>query len=427
MANQNFFNNTLEQTDPELLGMLRKEYSRQSEHLELIASENYTSQAVLEAIGAKGSLFTNKYAEGYPAKRYYGGCEYADEVENLARQRGQKLYTVGDFVPHVNVQSHSGSQANQAVFLATLKPGDTILSCDLSHGGHLTHGSPVNVSGKWFNAVHYGVDKETELFNFDEILALAKKEKPQMIIAGYSAYPRIVDFKKFRDIADEVGAILLVDMAHISGLVATNYHPSPFPHAHFVTSTTHKTLRGPRGGMIMCHPEDAKKIDSAVFPGMQGGPLVHIIAGKAVMFHEALQNEFKEYCAQVIHNSKVLANELASREYRIVSGGTDNHLMLVDLQSKNVTGKEAELALDVAGINANRNTIPFDTKSPFVTSGMRLGPAALTSRGMGESEMKFIAELIDTAIQAKDDTAKLAAIKQQVKVLCLDFPIYPEI
>jgi len=422
-----FFNQHLEKTDPELLTSLRKEYRRQSDHLELIASENYTSLAVLEALGYKGGIFTNKYAEGYPGRRYYGGCEYADEVENLARDRGKKLFTVGDFVPHVNVQSHSGAQANQAVFLATIKPGDTILSCDLSHGGHLTHGSPVNLSGKWFNIVHYGVNKETEQLDYNTIEDLAKKSKPQMIIAGYSAYARTIDFKKFREIADSVGAVLLVDMAHISGLVATGEHPSPFPHAQIVTSTTHKTLRGPRGGMIMCQPELAKKIDSAVFPGLQGGPLVHVIAAKATMFHEALQDSFKTYTKNIIENCKGLAAALQERDYRLVSGGTDNHLFLVDLRNKKITGKDAEFALDKAGINANRNTIPFDPESPFTTSGMRLGTAAITTRGMGMTEMKQIAAWIDDAIVNRSDEAKLAKIKSEIKTLCQDFPIYPEI
>jgi glycine hydroxymethyltransferase len=415
------FEEDLSIKDPEVLAAMKSEYGRQRDHLEMIASENYTSRAVLQAMG---SILTNKYAEGYPGKRYYGGCEWVDVVEDLARKRGAELFRVGDFVPHVNVQSHSGAQANQAVFLAMLQPGDTILAASLDHGGHLTHGSPVNLSGKWFKVLPYGVSRETERFDMNEIRALAHQHKPKMIIAGYSAYSRTIDFPTFRAIADEVGAVLMVDMAHISGLVAGGVHPSPFPYAHIVTSTTHKTLRGPRSGMIMSHPELGKKIDSAVFPGLQGGPLMHVIAGKAVMFKEALEPEFKSYAAQVVANCKALAEALSNLGYRIVSGGTDNHLLVMDLSSKGLTGKEAQEALDKAGINANRNTIPFDTQSPFVTSGVRLGTAAVTTRLMGLKEMHQIAEFIDTALMARGDDKKLRAIHEGVISLCKRFPVY---
>ena len=347
-----------------------------------------------------------------------------DVVEDLARTRGAKLFSVGDFVPHLNVQSHSGAQANQAVFLALLQPGDTYLAASLDQGGHLTHGSAVNLSGKWFKPVPYNVNKETERFDMEEIRQLALEHKPKLIIAGYSAYSRTIDFEAFRKIADEVGAYLMVDMAHISGLVAGGTHPSPFPHAHVVTSTTHKTLRGPRSGMIMCHPDLAKKIGSAVFPGLQGGPLMHVIAAKAVMFKEALEPEFKNYAKAVVENSQVMADELTRLGYRIVSGGTDNHVFIVDLTNKDITGKEAQEALDKAHINANRNTIPYDTRSPFVTSGVRLGSAAVTTRMMGASEMKKIANLIDQALQGRGDEARLAAIAKDVQQLCADFPIY---
>jgi len=419
---QEFFQHKLKEKDPELHKALDLEYGRQLEHLELIASENYTSLACLQAMG---STLTNKYAEGYPGKRYYGGCEYVDQAEHLARERGKKLFSIGDFTPHINVQSHSGAQANQAVFLALLKPGDRILSCELSHGGHLTHGSPVNLSGKWFDIKHYGVSKETECFDYEEISKSANEFKPKLIITGCSAYPREIDFKKFKAIADECGALLMVDMAHIAGLVATDEHPSPFPHADVVTSTTHKTLRGPRGGMILCQPELGKKIDSAVFPGLQGGPLMHVIAAKAMMMKEALEPSFKDYIKKVKSNANYFASCLEEKGFRIIAGGTDTHLILVDLQNKNVTGKDAELALDAAAINANRNTIPFDKASPFVTSGMRLGTPAITTRGMGEAEIKKIADWIETAIQAREDQAKLKEIRSQVKELCRSFPIYP--
>ena len=419
---QPLFIQDLKTTDPELVGYMEREYGRQSFHLELIASENYTSRAVIEAMG---SILTNKYAEGLPGKRYYGGCEWVDKVEDLARDRARKLFTVGDFVPHVNVQSHSGAQANQAVFLALLNPGDDILAASLNHGGHLTHGSPVNLSGKWFKVSHYGVSKTDERIDMNQVRELAHKTKPKLIITGFSAYARVIDFKAFREIADEVGAILMVDMAHIAGLVAAGQHPSPFPHAHVVTTTTHKTLRGPRSGMILCQPDFAKKIDSAVFPGLQGGPLVHVIAGKAVMFAEALKPEFKIYIARVVENSKVMAKELSDRGYRLVSGGTDNHLVLVDLTAKGVTGRDAEVALDAAGINANRNTIPFETASPFITSGLRLGTAAVTSRNMGPEAIRKIVHWIDGAITARGNESDLKRIATEVHSFCEGYPIYP--
>ncbi|MEO5668268.1 MAG: serine hydroxymethyltransferase [Bdellovibrionota bacterium] len=415
------FEEDISTKDSEILAAMKLEFGRQRDHLELIASENYTSRAVIQAMG---TVLTNKYAEGYPGKRYYGGCEYVDIVEDLARKRAAQLFRQGDFIPHVNVQSHSGAQANQAVFLALLQPGDTILAASLDHGGHLTHGSPVNLSGKWFKIIPYGVRKDTERFDLDEIRKLAKEHKPKLIIAGYSAYSRTIDFPTFRSIADEVGAILMVDMAHIAGLVAGGAHPSPFPHAQIVTSTTHKTLRGPRSGMIMCHPDFAKKIDSAVFPGLQGGPLMHIIAAKAIMFKEALEPDFKNYAAQIVKNSKAMASALEKKGYRIVSGGTDNHLFVVDLTPKGVTGKVAQEVLDKAGINANRNTIPFDTTGPFVTSGVRLGTAAVTSRGMNETEMQEIADCIDLALLAQGDDVKLHSLHDRVAKLCNRFPIY---
>jgi glycine hydroxymethyltransferase len=415
------FFEALPEHDPELWGSYEREYQRQRDHLELIASENYTSRAVLEAMG---SILTNKYAEGYPGKRYYGGCEYIDEVENLARTRGAKLYSVGDFTPHINVQSHSGAQANQAVFLALLQPGDTYMACSLSHGGHLTHGSPVNLSGKWFKPVHYGVSSKDERVDMNEVRELALKEKPKLIIAGYSSYTRVLDFKAFRDIADEVGAYLMVDMAHFSGLVAAKKHPSPFPHAHVVTSTTHKTLRGPRSGMILCQPEMAKQIDSAVFPGFQGGPLEHVIAGKAVTFKEALEAPFVVYVEELLKNSQTLCEALTKLGYRMVSGGTDNHLCVMDLSDKGLSGKEAEVALDAAGINANRNTIPFDTKSPMVTSGVRLGTAAITTRGFGEADIRQVAAFIDEVIKNRQDESQIKMIKNKVKDFASKFPIY---
>jgi glycine hydroxymethyltransferase len=417
------FTRELKEIDPELVAAMNKEFGRQHLHLEMIASENYTSRAVLQAMG---SILTNKYAEGYPGKRYYGGCEYVDIVENLARDRAKELFKVDGCTPHVNVQSHSGASANQAVFLAMLNPGDTILAASLPHGGHLTHGSPVNLSGKWFKVASYGVRQDNELFDMDQVREMALKERPKLLIAGYSSYSRTIDFKAFRSIADEVGCPLMVDMAHISGLVAGKAHPSPFPHAHIVTTTTHKTLRGPRSGMILSQEEFAKKIDSAVFPGLQGGPLMHVIAGKAVMLAEALRPEFKDYAAKIVKNTATLAGALQKRGYRIVSGGTDNHLFVVDLSDKGVTGREAEVALDQAGINANRNTVPFDKTSPFVTSGVRLGTAAVTTRGMGAAEMEKIADLIDRTIQARADAEKLKKLHHEVAGLCESYAIYPE-
>ncbi len=422
MSLNDFFNMPLGLADKAVLDSYEKEFLRQRDHLEMIASENYTSRAVIEAMG---SILTNKYAEGYPGKRYYGGCEYVDEVEELARTRAKKLFAVGGFEPHINVQPHSGAQANQAVFLAFLNPGDSILGPALPHGGHLTHGSPVNLSGKWFKVSAYGVKKESERLDMDQVRDLAKKEKPKLIITGFSAYSRTIPFEDFRKIADEVGALLMVDMAHIAGLVAGGAHPSPFPHAHIVTSTTHKTLRGPRSGMILCHPEFAKKIDSAVFPGLQGGPLMHVIGAKAVMFGEALRPDFKKYASAIIENSKALSQALVDKGFRILSGGTDNHLCVLDVKgSKGVTGREAEVALDACGINANRNTIPFDLESPFVTSGIRLGTPAVTTRGMGVSEMRKLAEFISQALENKSNPEKLNGIKLEVKKMCQAFPVY---
>ena len=408
----------LRETDPEILQVIRQETNRQNKNLELIASENFVSQAVLEAMG---SQLTNKYAEGYPGRRYYGGCEYVDVAENLAIERAKQLFGA----EHANVQPHSGSQANQAVFFAALKPGDTVLGMDLSHGGHLTHGSPVNQSGSWFKVVHYGVRKEDERLDYDQARELAVKHKPKLIIAGASAYPRVIDFAKFREIADEVGALLMVDMAHIAGLVAAGMHPSPIPYADFVTTTTHKTLRGPRGGMILTTQEYAKAIDKAVFPGMQGGPLLHVIAAKAVAFLEALQPEFKEYQKQVVQNAKVLAETLMEHGFPLVSGGTDNHLLLVNVKAKGFSGKEAEERLDGVGITVNKNTIPFETESPFVTSGIRLGTAALTTRGMGEKEMRIIAGLIAKTLEpGREDFSE---IRQTISELTDEYPCYADI
>lgn len=409
----------LKKTDPELHGWLMKETERQKFGLEMIASENYASRAVMEA---QGSILTNKYAEGYPSKRYYGGCEFVDHIEALAIERACRLFGA----KFANVQPHSGSQANMGVYLAVAQPGDTILGMDLSHGGHLTHGSPVNFSGTLFKAVHYGLDPQTHRINYDTVRERAREVKPRVLVAGYSAYPREIDFAKFREIADEVGAILMVDMAHFAGLVAGGVHPSPIPFADFVTTTTHKTLRGPRGGMILSNSEEnAKKINSKIFPGIQGGPLEHVIAAKAVSFHEALQPEFKTYAKQVVANAKALAEGLLAAGFSLVTGGTDNHLVLLDLSEKPVTGKDAEIALDRAGITVNKNTVPNEKRSPFVTSGIRLGTPALTTRGMKESEMKLIAGWIAEAIEGKDDEAKLNRIKGQVRELCQSFPIYP--
>ncbi|MGO5075863.1 serine hydroxymethyltransferase [Clostridium sporogenes] len=409
----NFTN--LKKTDLTLLGMIKKEEERQEYNIELIASENFTSLSVMEAMG---SLLTNKYAEGYPHKRYYGGCEFVDEVEDLARERLKKLFGA----EHANVQPHSGSQANMAVYMSVLQPGDTILGMDLSHGGHLTHGSPVNFSGKLYNFISYGVDKETETIDYELLKKIALENKPKMIVAGASAYPRIIDFQKIREICDEVGAYMMVDMAHIAGLVATGLHLSPVPYADFVTTTTHKTLRGPRGGAILCKEEYAKAVDKAIFPGIQGGPLMHIIAAKAVCFGEALKEDYKEYMEQVVKNTKVLGEELNNYGFRLISGGTDNHLLLIDLTNKNITGKDAEKLLDSVGITVNKNTIPFETLSPFVTSGIRIGTPAVTTRGFKEEEMKKIAYFMNYSIEHKEDN--LSQIKEQVKEICKKYPLY---
>lgn len=401
--------------DSEVYSIINEEHERQENNIELIASENFTSKAVMEAMG---SYLTNKYAEGYPGKRYYGGCYVVDKVEELAKDRLKKLFGA----EHVNVQPHSGSQANMGVYFAMLNPGDTIMGMDLSHGGHLTHGSPVNFSGKLFNVVSYGVNKETEQIDYEELRKKAIECKPKLIVAGASAYPRIIDFAKFREVCDEVGAYLMVDMAHIAGLVGAGLHPSPVPYADFVTTTTHKTLRGPRGGVILCKEKYAKAIDKTIFPGMQGGPLMHIIAAKAVCFGEALKDDFKEYSKQVVKNAKVLADELTNYGFRLVSGGTDNHLILVDLTNKDITGKDAEHLLDSIGITANKNTIPFETKSPFITSGIRIGTPAVTTRGFKEEEMKQIAYFINHVIDNRDKD--LSDIRNKVTELCKKFPIY---
>lgn len=407
----------LPNVDPEIYESIKGEEYREEYHLELIASENFVSRAVLEA---QGSVLTNKYAEGYPGKRYYGGCLYMDRVEDIARERVKAIYGA----EHANVQPHSGSQANMAVYFVVLNPGDKVLGMNLAHGGHLTHGSPVNFSGKFFNFYFYGVDKETERINYDAVWNLAKEVKPKLIVAGASAYPRIIDFEKFASIAEDVGAYLMVDMAHIAGLVAAGLHPSPVPYAQFVTSTTHKTLRGPRGGFILCKKEFAKEIDKAIFPGIQGGPLMHVIAAKAVAFKEAMSPDFKEYQRQILLNAKALAEELMRLGYRLVSGGTDNHLMLVDLRDKGITGKEAEKALEEAGITVNKNSIPFDPQPPTVTSGIRIGTPALTTRGMKEDEMRYIARLIHEVLSnIKDDKVK-EKVKSEVEELCKQFPIY---
>ncbi|MCL7411992.1 MAG: serine hydroxymethyltransferase [ANME-2 cluster archaeon] len=402
--------------DPELARALTNEQERQNYKLNLIASENYASKAVMEA---QGSIMTNKYAEGYPGKRYYGGCEFVDVAENLARERALALFGAG----HVNVQPHSGSGANMAVYFSVLKPGDTILSMDLSHGGHLSHGSPVNFCGQLYHVVPYGVSRETMTIDHDEVMRMATEHKPKMIVVGASAYPREIDFAAFRDIADEAGAYLLADIAHIAGLIVAGVHQSPIPHADFVTTTTHKTLRGPRGGMIMCREEYAKAIDRTVFPGIQGGPLMHIIAAKAVAFKEAQAPGFKEYQEQIVANAKKLASELMDMGHDIVSGGTDNHLMLVDLTRLDITGKDGEAVLSKAGIIANKNTIPFEKRSPFITSGVRLGTPAITTRGMKEPQMKVIAENIDTALRHMNDEGKLNEVKDNMKELCTQFPI----
>ncbi len=405
----------IKNTDPAIASVIAEELERQNRNIELIASENCVSEAVMAAMG---SPLTNKYAEGYPGKRYYGGCEVVDKAETLAIERAKELFGA----EHANVQPHSGASANLAVFFAVLKPGDTVLSMNLSHGGHLSHGSPVNISGTYFNIVPYGVSEKDEKIDYDEILKLAKECKPKMIIAGASAYPRVIDFEKFSQIAKEVGAYLLVDMAHIAGLVAAGLHPNPVPYADFVTTTTHKTLRGPRGGLILCREEYAKMIDKAIFPGIQGGPLMHVIASKAVCFKEALTDEFKEYQKQIVENAKVLADTLTDCGFRLVSGGTENHLMLVDLSNFDVTGKEAEKRLDEVRITVNKNTIPFETKSPFVTSGIRIGTPAVTSRGMKEDDMVEIGKLIHLLIS--DFEGSKEEVAKRVEALCSKYPLY---
>ena len=409
----NFVN--LKNEDKEICELMEKELKRQEEGIELIASENFTSKAVMEAMG---SHLTNKYAEGYPGKRYYGGCGVVDQVEEIARNRAKELFGA----EHVNVQPHSGSQANMAVYFTILKPGDTVLGMDLSHGGHLTHGSPVNFSGKLFNFVSYGVDSETERIDYKNVRDLALKHKPKLIVAGASAYSRVIDFKKLREICDEVNAYFMVDMAHIAGLVAAGEHPSPVPYADFVTSTTHKTLRGPRGGLILCKEKYAKDLDKNIFPGMQGGPLMHVIAAKAVCFKEALDPSFKTYMKNVVLNCKVLGEELVKYGFKLVSNGTDNHLILVDLTNKNITGKDAEILLDNIGITVNKNTVPNETRSPFVTSGIRIGTAAVTTRGFDAEAMKEIASIINEAIENKD--SDLSKLKIRVKTLCAKYPLY---
>ena len=408
----------LKTVDPEIQKAIDQELSRQREKLEMIASENIVSTAVMQA---QGSILTNKYAEGYPGKRYYGGCEYVDIVEQLAIDRAKKLFGA----EYANVQPHSGAQANTAVYFALLQPGDTILGMNLTDGGHLTHGSPVNISGKYFKIIPYGVDKETERIDYDELERLAKEHQPKLIVGGASAYSRIIDFERMAQIAKSVGAYFMVDMAHIAGLVAAGLHPSPVPYADVVTTTTHKTLRGPRGGLILCRDaEFGKQFNKAIFPGIQGGPLMHVIAAKAVAFKEALSDEFKVYQQQVLDNAKALADELVKKRFRIVSGGTDNHLMLVDLRSKNITGKEAQFLLDEIGITANRNTIPFEPLSPFVTSGIRLGTPALTTRGLKEEDIREVADIIADVIENREDSAVIEAAKAKVQAICKKFPLY---
>ena len=408
--------------DPEIARILESELHRQQEGLELIASENFTSRAVLEAVG---SVLTNKYAEGYPGKRYYGGCEFVDQAESLAIDRAKRLFSPDDpNAVHVNVQPHSGSQANTAVYIACLKPGDTLMGMSLAHGGHLTHGHPLSISGKQYRVVSYGVRKDTELLDYDELAAVAEREKPKLIVCGASAYPRIFDFARFRQVADSVGALLMVDMAHIAGLVATGLHPSPVGHAHFVTTTTHKTLRGPRGGMVLTTPEWAKELDKALFPGIQGGPLEHVIAGKAVALLEAMSAEFAAYQRAVLENAKVFAASLAAHGFRIVSGGTDNHLFLVDVFVKQITGKVAEKALDNAGITVNKNAIPFDPNPPMVASGLRSGTPAVTTRGMGTREMETIAGWIAEVLASPESADAQQSVKRRVKELTAQFPLY---
>ncbi|NJK30192.1 MAG: serine hydroxymethyltransferase [Acaryochloris sp. RU_4_1] len=411
----------LTETDPAIAGILEQELQRQRDHLELIASENFTSAAVL---AAQGSVLTNKYAEGLPGKRYYGGCEFIDAAEQLAIDRAKQLFNAA----HANVQPHSGAQANFAAFLTLLQPGDTFMGMDLSHGGHLTHGSPVNVSGKWFNVVHYGVDPQTEELNYDTIRELAHQHRPKLLICGYSAYSRIIDFAKFRAIADEIDAYLMADIAHIAGLIATGHHPNPLPYCDVVTTTTHKTLRGPRGGLILTNTvELGKKLDKSVFPGTQGGPLEHVIAAKAVAFGEALKPEFRDYSAHVVENAQALAQQLQTRGLKIVSNGTDNHLLLVDLRSIGMTGKQADQRVSQVNITANKNTVPFDPESPFVTSGLRLGSPAMTTRGMGIPEFTEIADIIADCLLNPEDQAVTANCRQRVAQLCDRFPLYPHL
>lgn len=415
-----FVNPILAKVDPELAQVIENETKRQGDKIELIASENFVSKAVL---AAQGSVLTNKYAEGYPGKRYYGGCEFVDVAENLAIERAKKLFGAD----HANVQPHSGASANTAVYLAVLKPGDTVLGMSLAHGGHLTHGSPVNLSGLYFNFVSYGVSRETETIDYDEVRKLALEHKPKLLVAGASAYPRIIDFKRLREIADEVGCPLMVDMAHIAGLVAVGLHPSPVPYAQFVTTTTHKTLRGPRGGMILCTEEYAKAIDKAIFPGLQGGPLMHVIAAKAVAFHEALQPEFKTYQEQVLRNAQALASGLTAKGFRLVSGGTDNHLMLVDTRNVGLTGKVAERALDDIGITVNKNAIPFDPEKPFVTSGLRLGTPATTTRGFKEADYQKVADIIYWTLTHLNDEKAMEEARSRVHMLTEKYPLYRDL
>jgi glycine hydroxymethyltransferase len=413
------FMSFLDQVDPEVAKAIELETRRQAGKLELIASENFVSEAVLEA---QGSVMTNKYAEGYPGKRYYGGCEYVDIVESLAIERCKKLFGA----EAVNVQPHSGTQANMAVYFAAASPGDTILGMNLSHGGHLSHGSPANFSGKFYKIVPYGVSRETETIDYEELAKLAREHKPKMIVVGASAYPRTIDFNKFRAVADEVGAVIMADIAHIAGLVAVGLHPSPIPVCEYVTTTTHKTLRGPRGGLIMCKEPYIKILNSRVFPGMQGGPLMHVIAAKAVALKEALLPEFKAYQQQIVKNAQAMSQQLKDEGFRLVSGGTDNHLMLVDLTSKNVTGKDAQESLDRAAITVNKNGIPFDTQGPMVTSGIRIGTPALTTRGMKENDMRLIASLIADVINHINDERTIKAVAEKVKTLCARFPLYAQ-
>lgn len=408
----------LQERDPEIFQSIGEELTRQREKIELIASENFVSEAVLEAMG---SVLTNKYAEGYPGRRYYGGCEHVDVAENLARDRVKEIFGA----EHANVQPHSGAQANMAVYFAVLKPGDTVLGMNLSHGGHLTHGSPVNFSGQLYNFVDYGVDEKTHLINYDDVLAKAKEHQPKLIVAGASAYPRIIDFAKLGEIAREVGALFMVDMAHIAGLVAAGLHPTPVPHADFVTSTTHKTLRGPRGGLILCKEQYAKAVDKSVFPGVQGGPLMHMIAAKAVSFKEALAPEFKQYAEQIVNNAKHLAQHLKENGVQLVSDGTDNHLILIDVRNLNLTGKVAERLLDEVGVTCNKNAIPYDPESPFVTSGIRIGTAAVTSRGFDVEAMEEVAQIIALCLKHPEDEAKQKEAEERVQALTKKFPLYP--